>query len=54
MEANGARMVGKSDAKVKKVAVLGGDGNKYIHHANVWALMYMSRETCISIRRTTP
>jgi dinuclear metal center YbgI/SA1388 family protein len=33
LEANGARMVGKSDAKVKKVAVLGGDGNKYIHHA---------------------
>ncbi|MED2941137.1 Nif3-like dinuclear metal center hexameric protein [Bacillus swezeyi] len=33
LQANGARMVGKPDAKVKKVAVLGGDGNKYIHQA---------------------
>ncbi|MCD7033074.1 Nif3-like dinuclear metal center hexameric protein [Metabacillus sp. GX 13764] len=27
------RMVGKKDSQVKKVAVLGGDGNKYISHA---------------------
>ncbi|WP_203333037.1 Nif3-like dinuclear metal center hexameric protein [Planococcus beigongshangi] len=27
------RIVGDEDAKVKKVAVLGGDGNKYIHQA---------------------
>ncbi|MFV2049183.1 Nif3-like dinuclear metal center hexameric protein, partial [Metabacillus sp. YM-086] len=27
------RMVGKPDAKIKKVAVLGGDGNKYIQQA---------------------
>lgn len=33
LHANGARMVGKPDAKVKKVAVLGGDGNKYIYAA---------------------
>ncbi|NPC93340.1 Nif3-like dinuclear metal center hexameric protein [Bacillus sp. WMMC1349] len=33
LQANGARMVGKPNAKVKKVAVLGGDGNKYIHQA---------------------
>lgn len=28
-----ARVVGNDDDKVKKVAVLGGDGNKYIHQA---------------------
>nr|WP_276561597.1 Nif3-like dinuclear metal center hexameric protein [Bacillus sonorensis] len=33
LQANGARMVGNPDAKVKKVAVLGGDGNKYIYDA---------------------
>ncbi|KEZ51734.1 Nif3-like dinuclear metal center hexameric protein [Metabacillus indicus] len=27
------RLVGNKEDKVKKVAVLGGDGNKYIHHA---------------------
>jgi dinuclear metal center YbgI/SA1388 family protein len=27
------RMVGNKDAKIRKVAVLGGDGNKYIHQA---------------------
>ncbi|MCY8721623.1 Nif3-like dinuclear metal center hexameric protein, partial [Bacillus sp. S10C12M] len=33
LEVNGVRMVGEADSIVKKVAVLGGDGNKYIHHA---------------------
>ena len=32
-EVKGARVVGKLDAKVKKVAVLGGDGNKYMSQA---------------------
>ncbi|MGE6629276.1 Nif3-like dinuclear metal center hexameric protein [Bacillus sp. NPDC077027] len=33
LDVNGARFVGDKEAKVKKVAVLGGDGNKYIHQA---------------------
>lgn len=33
LDVNGVRMVGDADSMVKKVAVLGGDGNKYIHHA---------------------
>lgn len=33
LDVNGARFVGDQDAVVKKVAVLGGDGNKYIHQA---------------------
>ncbi|WP_400242435.1 Nif3-like dinuclear metal center hexameric protein [Niallia sp. JL1B1071] len=33
LEVDGVRVVGNLDAKVKKVAVLGGDGNKYYSHA---------------------
>lgn len=33
LDVNGARVVGKLDDKVRKVAVLGGDGNKYINQA---------------------
>ncbi|PJI12663.1 Nif3-like dinuclear metal center hexameric protein [Bacillus altitudinis] len=33
LDVNGARFVGDHEAVVKKVAVLGGDGNKYIHQA---------------------
>ncbi|MGX4256991.1 Nif3-like dinuclear metal center hexameric protein [Bacillus sp. YH3-2-B2] len=32
-DVNGVRMVGERNSKVKKVAVLGGDGNKYIYQA---------------------
>jgi dinuclear metal center YbgI/SA1388 family protein len=33
LEVKGIRVVGNLDEKVKKVAVLGGDGNKYVSHA---------------------
>lgn len=33
LEVDGVRVVGNLDAKIKKVAVLGGDGNKYYSHA---------------------
>ena len=33
LDVKGARVVGKLDDKVRKVAVLGGDGNKYINQA---------------------
>ncbi|QIW80682.1 Nif3-like dinuclear metal center hexameric protein [Bacillus tequilensis] len=33
LDVNGVRVVGDADSMVKKVAVLGGDGNKYIHQA---------------------
>lgn len=33
LEVNGLRVVGSLSDKVKKVAVLGGDGNKYVSHA---------------------
>lgn len=33
LEVNQVRVVGNFDAKVRKVAVLGGDGNKYFHQA---------------------
>lgn len=33
LHVKGARVVGKLDDKVRKVAVLGGDGNKYINQA---------------------
>ncbi|MCY8490419.1 Nif3-like dinuclear metal center hexameric protein [Bacillus atrophaeus] len=33
LQVNGVRMVGDSKSVVKKVAVLGGDGNKYIYEA---------------------
>ncbi len=33
LDVKGARVVGKLDDKVRKVAVLGGDGNKYINEA---------------------
>lgn len=33
LDSNGVRVVGNLDERVKKVAILGGDGNKYIHNA---------------------
>ncbi|MDR4314360.1 YqfO protein [Niallia circulans] len=33
LDVNGIRVVGNLDSRVKKVAVLGGDGNKYYSHA---------------------
>lgn len=35
LDVKGARVVGKLDDKVRKVAVLGGDGNKYIKPSEI-------------------
>lgn len=49
LDVNGVRMVGDADSMVKKVAVLGGDGNKYIHHANEREPMFTSQEIYTSM-----